>query len=177
MEKTTNNNGNVNNAKFNTNYVDVLTMALKNAIASNDSESLKKIFANLKQYKSENESESKEIQKYFNGQLSKLEIAIAKQLTKYNAEKVTATTETAKEQLNILTLPYEEQRKKIRGVLNNICKSGKYEMHFDKKQYLAEFDTLTESEFNTLYCGKAIEKSTLIRVLTQRLIKAEKANK
>lgn len=177
MEKTTNNNGNVNNAKFNTNYVDVLVTALKNAIANNDSESLKKIFANLKQYKSENESESTEIQKYFNNKLSKLEIAIAKQLTKYNAEKVTACSETAKEQLNILTLPIEKQRTKVRGMLNNMCKSGKYELHFDKKQYLTEFDTLTNNEFNNLYCGKAIEKSTLIRVLTQRLIKTEKASK
>lgn len=162
---------------MNTTYLNVIIDATNTAIANNDSESLKKIFANLKQYKSGNESESTQIQKYFNDALGKRQIAIAKQLTKYSATKVTASSETAKEQLNVLTLPYEEQRKKIRGMLNNMCKSGKYELHFDKKQYLAEFDTLTESEFNTLYCGKAIEKSTLIRVLTQRLIKAEKASK
>lgn len=162
---------------MNANYLDVLVNAMKNAIANNDGENIKKIFANLKEHKRENESESTEIQKYFNNKLSKLEIAIAKQLTKYNAEKVTASSETAKEQLNILTLPIEEQRTKVRGMLNNMCKSGKFELHFDKKQYLAEFDTLTESEFNNLYCGKAIEKSTLIRVLTQRLIKAEKTSK
>lgn len=162
---------------MNTIYLNVLIDATKNAIVTNDSENLKKIFANLRQYKSENESESTEIQKYFSDTLGKKAIAIAKQLTKYNAGKITASSETAKEQLNILTLPYDEQRKKIRGMLNNMCKSGKFELHFDKKQYLAEFDTLTESEFNSLYCGKAIEKSTLIRVLTQRLIKAEKASK
>lgn len=162
---------------MNTNYLNVLVNATNTAIANNESESLKKIFANLKQYKSENESESTQIQKYFNDALGKKQIAIAKQLTKYNANKVTACSETAKEQLNIITLPYEEQRTKVRGMLNNMCKSGKFELHFDKKQYLAEFDTLTESEFNNLYCGKAIEKSTLVRVLTQRLIKAEKANK
>lgn len=162
---------------MNTIYLNVLVNATKNAIANNDGENLKKIFANLKQHKSENESESTEIQKYFNGQFSKLDLAIAKQLTKYNAGKITASSETAKEQLNTLTLPIDEQRKKVRGMLNTMCKSGKFELHFDKKQYLTEFDTLTESEFNNLYCGKAIEKSTLIRILTQRLIKAEKANK
>lgn len=162
---------------MNTNYLDVLVDATRNAIANNDSENLKKIFGNLKQHKHENESESTEIQKYFNGHLSKLEIAIAKQLTKYNANKVTACSETAKEQLNILTLPVEEQRKKVRGMLNNMCKSGKFELHFAKVQYLNEFDTLTESEFNSLYCGKSIEKSTLIRVLTQRLLKEEKSSK
>lgn len=162
---------------MNTNYLNVLIDATKNAIVTSDSENLKKIFANLRQYKRENESESTEVQKYFNAQFSKLDLAIAKQLTKYNAEKVTACSETAKEQLNTLTLSIDEQRKKVRGMLNNMCKSGKFELHFAKVQYLAEFDTLTESEFNNLYCGKAIEKSTLIRVLTQRLIKAEKASK
>lgn len=158
-------------------YLNVLIDATKNAIVTNDSENLKKIFANLRQYKSENESESTQIQKYFSDTLGKKAIAIAKQLTKYNAGKITASSETAKEQLNILTLPHEEQKKKVRGMLNNMCKSGKYELHFTKAQYLEEFDNLTEEEFNNLYCGKAIEKSTLIRVLTQRLIKAEKASK
>ena len=162
---------------MNANYLNVLVNATKNAIVNNDSATLKKIFANLKNYKSENENETTEIQKYFNSHFSKLELAIAKQLTKYNAEKVTASSETAKEQLNTLLLSIDEQRKKVRGMLNNMCKSGKFELHFAKVQYLAEFDTLTENEFNALYCGKAIEKSTLIRVLTQRLIKAEKANK
>lgn len=158
-------------------YLNVLIDATNTAIANNDSESLKKIFANLRQHKSENADESTQIQKYFNEAVSKKNIAIAKQLTKYNATKVTASSETAKEQLNILTLPYEEQKKKVRGMLNNMCKSGKFELHFAKVQYLNEFDTLTESEFNSLYCGKAIEKSTLIRVLTQRLLKVEKSSK
>lgn len=162
---------------MNANYLNVLVDATKNAIATNDSENLKKIFANLKQHKNENESESTEIQKYFNNKLSKLEIAIAKQLTKYNANKVTASSETAKEQLNVLTLSIEEQKKKVRGMLNNMCKSGKYELHYTKEQYLNMFDTLTNDEFAQLYCGKAIEKTTLVRILTQRLIKAEKANK
>ena len=176
MEATINNGNTANNAKFNTNYVDVLATALKNAINESNSKNAKQIFDNLKTYKNENESESTEIQKYFNNQLSKLEIAIAKQLTKYNAKKVTASSETAKEQLNILTLPINEQRTKIRGMLNNMCKSGKYEMHFAKTQYLNMFDTLTNEEFLQLYCGKSIEKSTLIRVLTNKLIKAEKNN-
>ena len=164
------------NAKFNTNYVDVLVNALKNAINESSGQNAKQVFANLKTFKSENESESTEIQKYFNSQLSKLDIAIAKQLTKYNAEKVTASSETAKEQLNILTLPIDEQRTKVRGMLNNMCKSGKYELHFTKVQYLNTFDTLTNDEFSKLYCGKSIEKSTLIRVLTNKLIKEEKSN-
>lgn len=168
---------NTNNAKFNTNYVDVLVNALKNAINESNGQNAKQVFVNLKTFKSENESESTEIQKYFNDQLSKLEIAIAKQLTKYNAEKVTAYSETAKEQLNILTLPIEEQRTKVRGMLNNMCKSGKYELHFSKAQYLNMFDTLTDAEFTQLYCGKSIEKTTIIRVLTNKLIKAEKNNK
>lgn len=176
MEITTNNNGNANNAKFNTNYVDVLATALKNAINESNGQNARQIFDNLKTYKSENENESAEIQKYFNNQLSKLEIAIAKQLTKYNANKVTASSETAKEQLNILTLPVDEQRTKVRGMLNNMCKSGKYELHYAKTQYLNMFDTLTDEEFTQLYCGKSIEKSTLIRVLTNKLIKAEKNN-
>lgn len=172
--KSTNNN---NNAKFNTNYVDVLATALKNAINESNGQNAKQVFENLKAYKHENENESTEIQKYFNDKLSKLEIAIAKQLTKYNAEKVTACSETAKEQLNILTLPIEEQRTKVRGMLNNMCKSGKYELHFAKAQYLNMFDTLTNEEFSQLYCGKSIEKSTLVRVLTNKLIKEEKNNK
>lgn len=162
---------------MNTIYLNVLIDATKNAIVINDSESLKKIFVNLRQYKSENESESTQIQKYFNDTLGKKAIAIAKQLTKYNAGKITASSETAKEQLNILTLPHEKQKKKVRGMLNNMCKSGKYELHFTKVRYLEEFDNLTEEEFNNLYCGKAIEKSTLIRVLTQRLLKTEKTSK
>ena len=174
MENTTSNN---NNAKFNTNYVDVLVNALKNAINESNGQNAKQVFANLKTFKSENESESTEIQKYFNSQFSKLEMAIAKQLTKYNAEKVTASSETAKEQLNVLTLPIDEQRIKVRGMLNNMCKSGKYELHFTKAQYLNVFDSLTNDEFSQLYCGKSIEKSTLIRVLTNKLIKAEKDNK
>lgn len=177
MESNNNNSSNANNAKFNTNYVDVLVNALKNAINESNGKNAKQIFDNLKTYKSENESESTEIQKYFNNKLSKLEIAIAKQLTKYNANKVTASSETAKEQLNVLTLPINEQRTKVRGMLNNMCKSGKYELHFAKAQYLNMFDTLTDEEFSQLYCGKSIEKSTLIRILTNKLIKAEKDNK
>lgn len=174
MENNSNNN---NGVKFNTLYVDVLATALKNAISESNGENAKKIFENLKSYKSENEKESAEIQKYFSNQFSKLEIAIAKQLTKYNANKVTASSETAKEQLNILSLSIDEQRKKVRGMLNNMCKSGKFELHFLKAQYLNMFDTLTDDEFTQLYCGKSIEKSTLIRVLTQKLIKVEKENK
>ena len=49
-------------------------------------------------------------------------------------------------------------------------------MHFAKAQYLNMFDTLTNEEFAQLYCGKSIEKSTLIRVLTNKLIKEEKNN-
>ena len=177
MENTINNGNTANNAKFNTNYVVVLANALKNAINESNGQNAKQIFENLKTFKSENESESTEIQKYFNNQLSKLEIAIAKQLTKYNAGKVTASSETAKEQLNILTLPINEQRTKVRGMLNNMCKSGKYELHYAKAQYLNMFDTLTDEDFAQLYCGKSIEKSTLIRILTNKLIKAEKNNK
>lgn len=176
MENTTNNSSSVNNAKFNTNYIDVLVHAMKNAINESNGQNAKQIFENLKTYKNENENESTEIQKYFNNQLSKLEIAIAKQLTKYNAVKVTASSETAKEQLNILTLPIDEQRKKVRGMLNNMCKTGKFELYFTKVQYLTMFDTLTNEEFSQLYCGKSIEKPTLIRVLTNKLIKEEKNN-
>jgi hypothetical protein len=170
-------NSSNNDVMFNTLYVDVLANALKNAISESNGQNAKKIFENLKSYKSENEKGSAEIQKYFNNQFSKLEIAIAKQLTKYNADKVTASSESAKEQLNILSLPITEQRAKIRGMLNNMAKSGKYEMYFTKKQYLEMFDILTDDEFTQLYCGKSIEKSSLIRVLTNKLIKAEKNNK
>lgn len=176
MKNSTNNNSSVNSAKFNTNYVDVLVNALKNAINESNGQNAKQVFENLKAYKHENESESTEIQKYFNNQLSKLEMAIAKQLTKYNVNKVTASSEAAKEQLNILTLPIDGQRTKVRGMLNNMCKNGKYEMHFTKEQYLNMFDTLTNEEFSQLYCGKVIEKTTLVRVLTNKLIKEEKNN-
>lgn len=155
--------------------IETYVSALKECIETLDATTAKNIFA---QFAEDKKNASKELQpvmqKEFTKGFSKLEYATLKQLTKVNESKVTPTSEVAKEQLNILLLPYEEQRKKVRNMLNNICKSGNFELHFAKKEYLTMFDTLTENEFTSLYCGSSIKKETLIRVITQKLLKEEK---
>jgi len=167
---------------MNANYLNVLAGALKTAIDERNGQNAAKVFENLKSHKNENENEATEIQKYFNAQFSKLEIATAKQLTK-NASKNVATSETAKNELNILTLPIQEQMKKVKNALSGYiataAKGEKLEFvaKYTKTAILTEFDTLSESEFCALYSGATLQASKVYRAIVARLEKATKGAK
>lgn len=167
---------------MNTNYLNVLAGALKTAINERNGENAKKVFENLKTYKSENENEATEIQKQFNAQFSKLELATAKQLTK-NASKNVATNETAKNELNILTLPVSEQMKKVKNALSGYIATAakgeklEFSAKYSKTAILTEFDALTETEFCDLYRGSTLQPSTVYRAIIARLEKAAKGAK
>jgi hypothetical protein len=167
---------------MNANYLNVLAGALKTAIEERNSENSAKVFENLKTYKSENENDAIEIQKYFSAQFSKLELATAKQLTK-NASKNVATSETAKNELNILTLPISEQMKKVKNALSGYiataAKGEKLEFaaKYTKNAILGEFDALSESDFCALYSGATLQASKVYRAIVARLEKATKGAK
>lgn len=167
---------------MNANYLNVLAAALKTAIDERNGENAAKVFENLKTYKSENENEATEIQKQFNAQFSKLEIATAKQLTK-NASKNVATSETAKNELNILTLPISEQMKKVKNALSGyIATAAKGEMlefsaKYTKTAILTEFDALSDTDFCALYSGASLQPSKVYRAIIVRLEKTAKGAK
>lgn len=167
---------------MNANYLNVLADALKNAINERNGENAAKVFENLKTYKSENENKATEIQKYFNSQFSKLEIATAKQLTK-NVSKNVATCETAKNELNILTMPISEQKKKVKNALSGYiataAKGGTLEFaaKYTKTEILIEFDTLSNDDFCALYSGATLQPSKVYRAIVARLEKSAKGAK
>lgn len=167
---------------MNTNYLNVLTAAMKSAINERNGENVVKVFENLRTYKSENENEAIAIQKQFNAQFTKLEIATAKQLTK-KASKNVATNETAKNELNILTLPVSEQMKKVKNALSGYIataakgKTLEFNTKYTKNAILAEFDALTEEEFCSLYCGATLQPAKVYRAIVARLEKSAKGAK
>lgn len=167
---------------MNANYLNVLADALKTALNERNGENAAKVFENLKTYKSENGNEATEIQKQFNARFSKLEIATAKQLTK-NASKNIATCETAKNELNILTLPVSEQMKKVKNALSGYiataAKGGTLEFSakYTKTAILAEFDSLSETDFCALYSGATLQPSKVYRAIIVRLEKSAKGAK
>lgn len=163
-------------------YLNVLAVALKTAIEERNGENAAKVFENLKTYKHENENEATEIQKQFNSNFTKLEIATAKQLTKHNSQNV-ATNETAKNELNILTLPVSEQMKKVKNALSGYiataAKGEKLEFaaKYTKTAILQEYDNLTENDFCALYSGATLQPSKVYRAVVARLEKAAKGAK
>lgn len=167
---------------MNANYLNVLAAALKTAINERNGKNAAKVFENLKTYKSENESEATEIQKQFNAQFSKLEIATAKQLTKTTSKNV-ATNETAKNELNILSLPVTEQMKKVKNALSGYIATAakgatlEFAAKYTKTTILTEFDALPESEFCALYSGATLQPSKVYRSIIVRLEKAAKGAK
>lgn len=167
---------------MNTNYLNVLAAALKTAIDERNGENATKVFENLKTYKSENPSKATEIQKQFNAKFSKLELATAKQLTKNNSKNV-ATSETAKNELNILTLPVPEQMKKVKNALSGYIataakgESLEFSAKYTKTAILTEFDALSESDFCNLYTGATLQPSKVYRAIIVRLEKAAKGAK
>ena len=167
---------------MNANYLDVLAAALKTAINERNGENATKVFENLKTYKNENPSETTEIQKQFNAQFSKLEMATAKQLTKNNSRNV-ATSETAKNELNILTLPVPEQMKKVKNALSGYIataakgESLEFSAKYTKTAILTEFDALSESDFCNLYTGATLQTSKVYRAIIARLEKSAKGAK
>ena len=167
---------------MNANYLNVLAAALKTAIDERNGENAAKVFENLKTYKSENPSEATEIQKQFNAQFSKLELATAKQLTKHNSKNV-ATNETAKNELNILTLPVSEQMKKVKNALSGYIataakgKKLEFAAKYTKTAILTEFDALSESDFCALYNGATLQPSKVYRAIVARLEKSAKGAK
>jgi hypothetical protein len=167
---------------MNANYLNVLAGALKTAIDERNGQNAAKVFENLKAHKNENENEANEIQKYFNAQFSKLEIATAKQLTK-NASKNVATSETAKNELNILTLPIQEQMKKVKNALSGYIATAakgetlEFAAKYTKTAILTEFDALSESDFCALYSGATLQASKVYRSIVARLEKATKGAK
>lgn len=167
---------------MNANYLNVLADALKTAIEERNGENAAKVFENLKTYKNENENEATEIQKQFNSQFSKLEIATAKQLTKNNSKNV-ATSETAKNELNILTLPVSEQMKKVKNALSGYIATAtkgetlEFAAKYTKTAILTEFDSLSEIDFCALYTGATLQPSKVYRAIVARLEKAAKGAK
>jgi transketolase len=167
---------------MNANYLNVLAAALKTAINERNGQNAAKVFENLRNYKNENENEANEIQKYFNAQFSKLELATAKQLTKHNSKNV-ATNETAKNELNILTLPVPEQMKKVKNALSGYIATAakgetlEFATKYTKTAILTEFDALTESDFCALYSGATLQPSKVYRAIIVRLEKAAKGAK
>lgn len=168
---------------MNANYINVLASALKNAINERNGKNAAKVFENLKTYKNENEAnEANEIQKRFNALFTKLELATAKQLTK-NTSKNVATNETAKNELNILTLPIHEQMKKVKNALSGYiattAKGAKLEFtqKYTKTDILKEYDNLTEDDFCALYSGAVLQPSKVYRAIIARLEKAAKGAK
>ena len=123
-----------------------------------------------------------EIQKQFNAQFSKLELATAKQLTK-NVSKNVATSETAKNELNILTLPVSEQMKKMKNALSSYIATAakgetlEFAAKYTKTAVLTEFDSLSESEFGALYNGATLQPSKVYRAIVARLEKTAKGVK
>lgn len=167
---------------MNANYLNVLAAALKTAINERNGENAAKVFENLKTYKSENENDATAIQKQFNAQFSKLEIATAKQLTK-NASKNVATCETAKNELNILTMPISEQKKKVKNALSGYIATAakgetlEFSAKYTKTAILTEFDALSESDFSALYSGASLQPSKVYRAIIVRLEKTAKGAK
>lgn len=162
-------------------YTTILVNALKKAIEERNGENAKQVFANLKAFKSENADHATEFQKEFNSQFTKLEIAIAKQLTKKDS-KNTAASETAKNELNILSLPVDIQRKKIKNALSGYIatedkKNGtvlEFSAKYSKSAILTEYDNMNSDEFSNLYRGGSIDVKSVYRAIVTRI---ERANK
>lgn len=167
---------------MNANYLNVLAAALKTAIEERNGKNIAKVFENLKAYKGENPEEAAKIQKEFNSNFSKLDLAIAKQLTKTTSKNV-GSEETAKNELNILTLPVPEQMKKVKNALSGYiataAKGGKLEFaaKYTKTAILTEFDALNETEFCALYNGTSLQPSKVYRAIIARLEKQSKGAK
>ncbi|MBQ2175067.1 MAG: hypothetical protein II453_08390 [Alphaproteobacteria bacterium] len=161
---------------MNANYLNVLAAALKTAIDERNGKNIAEIYNNLKTYKGENPEEAAKIQKEFNSNFSKLELAIAKQLTKTTSKNV-GSEETAKNELRIMLQPEDVQRKKVKNMLSGYIASEdckEFAAKFTKKDVLLEFDSLTDEEFKGLYRGATIQGATCYRVLVNRLEKASK---
>lgn len=149
--------------------------ALKNAVADNYNEiTIKNIFKNFADWKKENKDFALAANKTLFANFDNLEIARIKTLSKINTEKTTSTSEANKFKANTLLLSIEEQKNKVRTMINNTINRNKdkYALVYSKALLLATFDTLTNDEFKTLYKGANVIKcESVIALLTAKLLK------
>ena len=179
--KTQNTNTNTTNEKANTlsemqkNVIANFANALKNAIADNYNETaIKTIFKNFADWKKENKDFALAANKTLFANFDNLEIARIKTLSKINTEKTTTTSEANKFKANTLLLSLDDQKKKIRTMINNAINRNKdkYSLFYSKSLLLAAFDTLSDEEFKTLYRGANVVKcENVIALLTAKLLK------
>ena len=114
-----------------------------------------------------------------NSKFTKLQLAQLKQLTK-TTSKNAGSAERAKQNFNILTTPVTDQKKKIKNALSSYLVkqvTDNFSLRFIKSDVLAEFDKVTETEFQTLYTGGLMQIDNVYRYIINRLHKAQKAAK
>lgn len=149
--------------------------ALKNAIADNYNETtIKNVFKNFADWKKENKDFALIANKVLFANFDNLENARIKTISKINTEKTTTTSEANKFKANTLFLSIDEQKNKVRTMINNAINRNKdkYNLFYSKSLLLATFDTLTDEEFKTLYKGANIVKcENVIALLTAKLLK------
>ena len=166
--------------RINENYVNVIVNALKSALTELNAANAKATFANLKDYKKELQpSEALAFQKAVNSKFSKLELAQLKQLTKTESKNI-GSSERAKQNINILSTPVNEQKKKIKNALSSYLVkqvTDKFDLHFLKADVLAEYDKITDEDFQKLYNGGLIQVDNVYRYVVNRCYKAQKAVK
>ena len=138
-----------------------------------DDETVRTVFAEFQELRKDwDQDERKEAAKVFFANFDKLTTAKIKVVTRINENKTTKTSEKAKVIANVLFADVETQRKKVRGMLSNAVerKAQMYRLAYSKGLYLATFDTLTETEFLSLYKGVAtIKVEDVIGLLTAKL--------
>lgn len=166
--------------KINENYVNVIVNALKAALIGLNAENATKTYQNLKDYKKELSTENAlKVQKLVNSKFTKLELAQLKQLTKTSSKNV-GSSERAKQNINILSAPVNEQMKKIKNALSSYLVkqvTDKYNLKYVKADILTEYDKITVDEFQKLYTGGLIQVDNVFRYVVNRLQKAQKAAK
>lgn len=142
-------------------------------VANWNDETIKTTFAEFQTIRKDwTPEERKEATKIFFANFDKLTIAKIKVLTRINENKTTKNSEVAKTIANVIFADVETQRKKVRGMLSNAVerKAQIYKLAYSKTLYLTTFDTLTNDEFLSLYCGvSTIKIENVIGLLTTKL--------
>lgn len=163
---------------MNANYIKVLAEAVKTAIKERNAENVKSVFENLKSYKAENPEEATDIQKAFNSELTKLEVATAKQLGKTNSSSSRAG-EIAKNEFETLTQSTEVQRKKVKNMLSGYINTDRkvFSAKYTKSEILTRYDAMTDEEFLGLYRGASITPNVAYGAIVAMLDKDNKGAK
>lgn len=178
MENNTNTNTNENAII----QIETLAKVIKKYASENEQfedVQICKFFAEFIEAKNaeKDEATKKALNKLFWSYFTPLEAAKIKLVTKVG-NKVTKTNEANKAVLNVILQPYEVQKAKVRNLLSATLNKGQFALHFTKKAYLAEYDSLSETDFAQLYRGaNTIQSKTLVSFIAGRLIEKEKEQK